>query len=480
MDPKSNTPNSSSAAILLDTSDVSSLTLPSTLLHQNHHPSQKGPLHHRHHQQQQKLRIISESSPIQSKKKKKGQQQQQVKNNSRSRTRTQSSSLSSPISTNSSSSEYSEDYSKEIERVQQRISTMKNHQTHQHGDHQHHGHVPYDEQGGRHPGHHHQEEEEDDVTDYANDVDVHAKPTFDTNATSGSNSSPEEHDEHRSDDDDDNEEEKTTNNGRRRGVVIAALVFGVLILLGVIAVIVYLAVHGEKREGGNGLFGLRKSRLPNFPTSAPTAFHTTQPSSSMSPTNVPSMEPTMKPSNGPSLLPSVIPTTTPSELPTNAPTTTPTPGPTPAPTMEYIPVNAVPDNPPRGYFNYDRNDYRYGPNAWHRIDTSQSFLREFGWNGWGPWRGHITDVDPTLNVCDGPDRKQSPKNLYATMECDAHHEIRTAVSKTISIFVLYSFMSLVGRRLSSSSHTSPLFRPSSRLVFFFLILSIVWETTLVG
>lgn len=97
----------------------------------------------------------------------------------------------------------------------------------------------------------------------------------------------------------------------------------------------------------------------------------------------------------------------------------------------YVEPNPVPNDPPRGYFNYDADDPSYGPDAWGSVDTSSGhFLREFDRRrngGYGPWRGHLRDVDPTRNRCGGPDRKQSPKDLIATVPCEAIHEIRTKV-----------------------------------------------------
>jgi hypothetical protein len=111
-----------------------------------------------------------------------------------------------------------------------------------------------------------------------------------------------------------------------------------------------------------------------------------------------------------------------------------------APTQSYIPVNPVPDNPPRGYFNYDPDDNDYGPRRWSRVDTSQHPLQEFTYaTGWGPFLGHLEDKEPLLNRCGDRDRRQSPKDLTSTggvpcallddrlCDCDAHHEIRTKV-----------------------------------------------------
>ena len=100
----------------------------------------------------------------------------------------------------------------------------------------------------------------------------------------------------------------------------------------------------------------------------------------------------------------------------------------------------MPDNPPRGYFNYDPEDNDYGPRRWSRVTTSQHPLQEFTWaTGYGPFQGHLEDKEPLLNRCGAPDRRQSPKDLTSTggvpcallddrlCDCDAHHEIRTKV-----------------------------------------------------
>ena len=74
--------------------------------------------------------------------------------------------------------------------------------------------------------------------------------------------------------------------------------------------------------------------------------------------------------------------------------------------------------------------------------TSQHPLREFtNATGFGPFRGHLEEKEPLLNMCDAPERRQSPKDLTSTggvpcdlldgqlCDCDAHHEIRTKVRR---------------------------------------------------
>ncbi|KAG7355316.1 Eukaryotic-type carbonic anhydrase [Nitzschia inconspicua] len=91
----------------------------------------------------------------------------------------------------------------------------------------------------------------------------------------------------------------------------------------------------------------------------------------------------------------------------------------------YVEPFSVPRNKPKGYFNYDINDGAYGPNAWGRVDTSDSFMKEFGPDGWGPFRGYASST-VNRNRCSGrPAHLQSPKNLEANTPCEGHHEIRT-------------------------------------------------------
>jgi hypothetical protein len=86
------------------------------------------------------------------------------------------------------------------------------------------------------------------------------------------------------------------------------------------------------------------------------------------------------------------------------------------------------------------NDDKYGPNEWTKVDTSNHFtLREFGPNGWGTWKNSL-QKDPTKNRCHDYRHFRSPKNLVQIDgvktgsggidgTCDAHHEIRTRVSR---------------------------------------------------
>lgn len=53
-------------------------------------------------------------------------------------------------------------------------------------------------------------------------------------------------------------------------------------------------------------------------------------------------------------------------------------------------------------------------------------LKEFGPDGFGVWDDWHSE-DLTLNICDGEERKQSPKDMVETIPCNATHEIRTKV-----------------------------------------------------
>lgn len=176
---------------------------------------------------------------------------------------------------------------------------------------------------------------------------------------------------------------------------------------------------------------------PTAPTASPSSAPTGAPSASPTgtPTATPSASPTASPSAAPTGTPSASPSASPSAAPTVAPTGTPSAGPTSAPTATptqsptpegYIYANPEPLNPPPGYFNYDPNS-EYGPKNWHKVNTNNHWLREFGPSGFGPWNGFFNE-DLTKNNCGGRARKQSPKDLVLIEECLATHEIRTEVS----------------------------------------------------
>ncbi|KAG7363720.1 Eukaryotic-type carbonic anhydrase [Nitzschia inconspicua] len=143
------------------------------------------------------------------------------------------------------------------------------------------------------------------------------------------------------------------------------------------------------------------------------------------PTSMPSDTPSEVPSATPSDVPSDLPSESPSDMPSDQPSQTPTEQPSFMPTDSFYDPHPVPENRPRGYFNYDPNDNNFGPRAWGRVDTSDSFMREFGPNGWGPYRGWASD-SITQNRCSSrSENQQSPRNLEETLVCDAHHEIRS-------------------------------------------------------
>ena len=254
------------------------------------------------------------------------------------------------------------------------------------------------------------------------------------------------------------EDDDTTTNGQHITKRGAMLVLFVIIL---VASAITLGVLASKmvRDGGDGTQGLFGNRLNNedgnevvsvSPSDQPTDVHSTSPSEqpSESPSESPSSEPSQSPSSNPSYSPSASPTSTPSSNPTSTPTTS---SPTETPTSFWVEPNPVPRNPPRGYFNYDPDDDDYGPRRWHRVDTSRHFLREFTNNGWGPFEGHLESKDVLDNRCDGPNRRQSPKNLVDTDGCEAHHEIRTRVS---NYYVYGHFMDLGCALLKFYTHNT--------------------------
>lgn len=123
---------------------------------------------------------------------------------------------------------------------------------------------------------------------------------------------------------------------------------------------------------------------------------------------------------------------------TGSPSSFPSAAPSRFPTTFTVEVNPVPSDPPRGYFNYDINDDKYGPDKWNKVDTSNHYLREFGPNGFGAWKDSL-QVDPTDNRCTNKGTRQSPKDLVQEDGivipgdgndgvCDAQHQIRTRVS----------------------------------------------------
>lgn len=105
----------------------------------------------------------------------------------------------------------------------------------------------------------------------------------------------------------------------------------------------------------------------------------------------------------------------------------------------------VPQNPPRGYFNYDiRDSSLYGPgypamirdddgfkivyqnNAWKFVQNPNNFYwREFTNNGFGAWSGSLATRDFSENQC-GNVGMQSPIDIRLSgVACVEHHQIRT-------------------------------------------------------
>ena len=112
--------------------------------------------------------------------------------------------------------------------------------------------------------------------------------------------------------------------------------------------------------------------------------------------------------------------------------------------------NAIPLNPPIGYFNYDlHDDNPYGPgvpdffhdanghfavhyrnNGWANVQMpdDDDYWNEFGPNGWGPWKNILTDRNMKENQC-GNLAGQSPIDIRLSgVACVEHHQIRTRVS----------------------------------------------------
>ena len=73
---------------------------------------------------------------------------------------------------------------------------------------------------------------------------------------------------------------------------------------------------------------------------------------------------------------------------------------------------------PMGYFNFNKNDRKYGPNNWQNIDVSK--------NEWLAFDGLSADK----NYCQ--EKLQSPIDLglEKTSNCEEHHDFRTRVRKS--------------------------------------------------
>lgn len=105
--------------------------------------------------------------------------------------------------------------------------------------------------------------------------------------------------------------------------------------------------------------------------------------------------------------------------------------PLPVPTGNgIVPRNPVPKNPDASYFNYDVDDLVYGPEAWSDVDSSDSFLKEFTDDGFGPYIGFFDHNNPLRNRC-GQRGRQSPIDLFNNPpgrdNCVANHIMHTRV-----------------------------------------------------
>ena len=111
---------------------------------------------------------------------------------------------------------------------------------------------------------------------------------------------------------------------------------------------------------------------------------------------------------------------------------------------EY-PTNHAPSNPPRGYFNYDiGHQAKYGPgypnyiqdgdnnfkiryknNQWGNVQKPNNYYwDEFGWNGWGTWKGILSNHNMDQSVCASGNR-QSPIDIRKSgVACVETHQIR--------------------------------------------------------
>lgn len=132
-------------------------------------------------------------------------------------------------------------------------------------------------------------------------------------------------------------------------------------------------------------------------------------------------------------------TDAPSPSPSRSPTVTPSfvqihPPPLQPPTLpkeRHSPVPSMNPSSPshemqdaKGYFNYDDSS-GYGPGDWGNIELPDNFYwNEFDANGFGPWKGLLTDRKPGENKC-VTGKRQSPIDVRENAAlCDEMHEIR--------------------------------------------------------
>jgi len=197
-----------------------------------------------------------------------------------------------------------------------------------------------------------------------------------------------------------------TNSGRRWLLLLTSVTLAFIVIA---ATVTMMLVRGD---------GLTESSSTTNIGNAASLRASTAPSPA--PSTAPSEPPTVAPSSSPSTTPTVSASDVPSLSPTNAPTDD-----------IIVEPNPVPSNAAGSYFNYDTTDSDYGPDVWDDVDTSDNYLVEFGPNGYGPFKGHLTR-DPSKNRC-GREGKMSPVDLYQTdiaeSKCDANHQIRTREGK---------------------------------------------------
>ena len=89
-----------------------------------------------------------------------------------------------------------------------------------------------------------------------------------------------------------------------------------------------------------------------------------------------------------------------------------------------IAASKVPEDPDRGYFNFDVNDRNYGPNAWGEVNARSTDEYDY-------WKEYDKYLDPDLtkNYCgsNGNKKRSSPIDLNEDVVnevCHEYHEIR--------------------------------------------------------
>jgi carbonic anhydrase len=137
--------------------------------------------------------------------------------------------------------------------------------------------------------------------------------------------------------------------------------------------------------------------------------------------------PSPAPSNGPTNHPSEEPSDSPSEHPTHQPSDRPSEFPSATPTLDPYPRVGGPREGEQGYFNYDQSpNSLYGPSKWGSVGLPELYYwDEFGSNGYGPWKGVLSERNLYENVCEKGLKHQSPIDVHETFgECIEKHEVR--------------------------------------------------------